>query len=157
MPDYEDFLERTEQDKSVSPQKYKEAMSSFVKRHIGDFQAVYGQFSKNPFLMKRPTKINSVKVMPRCVVEDMGKQFPIGILHFHNITIQFQFNFFTVRSTFMLNIPKLNIRTFDVLQDTSNKTTRLIFGEKDVINIKITKNLLKLPKDADKHLFVILL
>ena len=32
--------------------------------------------------------------------------------------------------------------------------TRFIFGEKGVINTQITKNLLKLPKDADKHMVV---
>ena len=57
--------------------------------------------------------------MPPCVVEDMGKVFPIGISQYNEY-----------------------------------KTTRFVSGEKDVINTKITKNLLKLPKDADKHMVV---
>ena len=75
---------------------------------------MYGKFSTNPFLMKKPTKINSDTVMPPCVVEDMGKVFPIGISQYNEY-----------------------------------KITRFISGEKDVINTKITKNLLKLSKDAD--------
>ena len=58
--------------------------------------------------------------MPPCVVEDMGKVFP------------------------MIGISQYN----------EYKTTRFVSGEKDVINTKITKNLLKLPKDADKHMDV---
>ena len=76
MPDIQDFLGRSEQDKSGSPQSHKKAMSSFVKRYIRDCQAVYGQFSTNPFLMKKPTKINSDTEMLPCVVDDMGKVFP---------------------------------------------------------------------------------
>ena len=119
MPEVQDFRERAEQDKSGSPQRHKEAMSSFVKRYIGDCQTVYGQFSTNPFFMKKPTKINSGTVMPPCVVEDMAKVFTIGITQYNEY-----------------------------------KTTRFITGEEDVINTKITKNLLKLPKDADKHIVV---
>ena len=83
MPEVQDFRERAEQDKSGSPQRHKEAMSSFVKRYIGDCQAVYGQFSTNPFFMKKPTKINSGTVMPPCVVEDMAKVFTIGITQYN--------------------------------------------------------------------------
>ena len=75
------FLRRL--DKSGSPQRHKEAMSSFVKRYIGDCQAVYGQFLTNPFLMKKPTKINSDTVMPPCVVEDMAKVFTIRITQYN--------------------------------------------------------------------------
>ena len=83
MPEVQDFRERAEQDKSGSPLRHKEAMSSFVKRYIGDCQAVYGQFSTNPFFMKKPTKINSGTVMPPCVVEDMAKVFTIGITQYN--------------------------------------------------------------------------
>ena len=56
MPEVQDFRERAEQDKSGSPQRHKEAMSSFVKRYIGDCQAVYGQFSTNPFFYEKANK-----------------------------------------------------------------------------------------------------
>ena len=123
MPEVQDFLQRAEQDKSGSPQRHKEAMSSFVKRYIGDCQAVYGQFSTNPFLMKKPTKINSDTVMPQLhVLWRIWQKFsPYGLPNIMN---------------------------------TLYKTTRFITGEEDVINTKITKNLLKLPKDADKHMVV---
>ena len=87
MPEIQDFLERSEQDKSGSPQRKKKAMSSFVKRYIRDCQAVYGQFSTNLFLMKKLTKINFDTVMPPCVVEDMGKVFPIGISQYNEYKI----------------------------------------------------------------------
>ena len=44
--------------------------------------------------------------------------------------------------------------TIGITQYNEYKTTRFITGEEDVINTKITKNLLKLPKDADKHIVV---
>ena len=44
--------------------------------------------------------------------------------------------------------------TIGITQYNEYKTTRFITGEEDVINTKITKNLLKLPKDADKHMVV---
>lgn len=119
MPEVQDFLERSEQDKSGSPHSHKEAMASFVKRYVGDCRAVYGQFSTNPFLVNTPTKINSDIVMPPCVVEDMAKVFTVGVVQYNEY-----------------------------------KKTRFIFGDKDVINTKITKNMLKLPKDADKHMVV---
>ena len=47
-----------------------------------------------------------------------------------------------------------NVFTIGITQHNEYKTTRFITGEEDVINTKITKKLLKLPKDADKHMVV---
>ena len=55
MPEVQDFRERAEQDKSGSPQRHKEAMSSFVKSkevHWGLPSCVRSVFNKSLFYEK---------------------------------------------------------------------------------------------------------